>query len=154
MPQIVSDIFRKDLLERTIDFKIDAIAVTLMTKEHQYKASDAFWCNIQHNEIKGEGYISGGQCLKNVRFKKNPESVFITAGDLIWPSAKFTTKGMALYFPHNGRVIGGIEFDRTYTVNGAMFTLEWNRNGIISEAFPDTPPEYLNYYFNKENSND
>lgn len=154
MPSVTSDIFKKDLLERTIDFKTDAIMVALMTKEHQYKASDSFWCNVQHNEVKGKGYKAGGQPLWSVKLKKDSVAVYVTGDDLSWGHAKFTMRSVVLYFKHNGKIIGTTGFDFDCTVDDAVFTARWDERGIISEAFPDIPPEFLNYYFNKENGND
>lgn len=154
MPHIVSDIFKKDLLERTIDFKTDVIKVALMTNHHRYDASDAFWCNVQHNEIAGKGYKAGGQRLHSVEFKKTHKTVYLTGDNMVWSSAKFTMRSIVLYFERTGKVIGTTGFTEDKSVDNAFFTLQWCREGIIVEYYPDMPPEYLNYYFNKEHGND
>lgn len=154
MPQIVSDIFRKDLLERTIDFKTDVIMIALMTKEHQYKASDSYWSNVRHNEIKGKGYEAGGQPLHGVRFRKGAYHVYLMGDNMVWDKARFTMRSLVLYFKLSGRIIGTTGFDFDYIAGGGAFTTEWDKRGIVSEYLPDMPPEYLNYYFNKENGND
>jgi hypothetical protein len=145
---MISDIFKKDLLERAIDFRTDVVKVALMTKNHQYHASDAFWCNVRHNEIKGRGYKEGGRILRNVKFERSYNNICLKASDIAWENAVFTTRGIVLYFEYSEKIIGSTDFDKSYTVEDALFKLEWSPRGVLSEYHPDEPPQYLTYCLN------
>lgn len=149
MPQIVSDIFKEDLLLRNINFKTDVINVALMTSKHRYNADDTYWCNVRHNEVEGQGYESGGQTLRNAKFKRGYKTICITGDNMLWNCASFTMQSIVLYFKNNGKIIGTTGFMQPKTVNDAMFTAMWDSQGIISEYLPDEPPQYLTYYFEK-----
>jgi hypothetical protein len=154
MPNIISDVFKKDLLERTIDFGVDIINIALMTEHHEYNASDKLWADVRCNEIKGKGYEAGGQRLCNVQFEKDSNAVHITGDNVVWHNARFAMRSIVLYFAGSGRIIGTTGFDFDYRVDDAMFTVKWDNRVVIIETFPDVPPEYLNYYFEKEKERD
>lgn len=150
---VVYDVFRKDLLQKKIDFKKDGIMVALMREGFRLNPADFIWDDVCDKEIKGEGYKSGGQLLRNVGLAKKPWEICIYGDNPIWESARFSAGYIMLYFARTKKLIGCIKFPwRVTKANGGLFTVQWESAGILVEDNPDAPPQYLKYYLEKENT--
>ena len=146
---VVYDIFKEDLLEKKIDFEKNAVSVALMRHGFLLTPLDVTWNDVRGNEIKGKGYVSGGQILQNVSITKKDGRIYITGNNLIWQSATFSVSYAMLYFAETKKLIGCIKLPEISIIN-ANLALIWHKNGIITEDDPDSPPQYLKYYLRKE----
>ena len=151
MPYIVSQQFKEDLLARRVNFQTDIIYAALMTEKHEYSMFNYDWHEVKHNEVKGKGYVSGGQPLLGMKLYRRNGKIIFTSEEpsLSWHDAKFTMKSVALYFPTSDKLIGTVGFDHNKRVN-ATLTVEWHREGIMNEPCPDEPPQYLTYYLEQQ----
>ncbi len=144
---IVYDVFREDLLEKKIDFDKDTISVALMREGFLLTPLDRFWYEVCGNEIRGKGYVAGGNILQNVKVTKKNSKIYICGDNTIWPSATFSASYVMLYFTETKKLIGCILFPwGVNKVKDALFTVLWDSAGIIVEDNPDDPPQYLKYY--------
>lgn len=132
------------ILEKGFDLDAD-IYCALMANKHQYDKYQCWWEDVYLDEISGKGYEQGGQILQNVTLTRKEDQICLDADDVVWKDSEITASSIVLYG-------GGINMlMATYSISydwycNRNFTIQWHERGIITEPYPDDPPQYLTQY--------
>lgn len=137
----IYNIFKSELMKKSVDLVNDTIKVALVNNSHTFAASSVTndtWSDISANEISGTGYTANGQNLagKAVTVDNTDNEGVFDATDIAWSSASFSAYHAVLYddtmTSPADMLICSIDFGGVQTVSSGTFTIQWAAEGIIN----------------------
>ncbi|MGB1320759.1 MAG: hypothetical protein ACPG5L_07500 [Vibrio gallaecicus] len=131
------NIFKAEILKKTIDLVNDVVKLALLTSSHSFAASSATnsqWSDISANEISGTGYTAGGKALTSqaVTVDNVGDGGVFDADNVSWTSATFTAAFGVLNNTTADFLLGCYDFGGDQTVTAGTFTVTFASAGIIA----------------------
>lgn len=131
------NIFKAEILKKSIDLVNDVIKVPLMTSSHSFAASsvtNSSFSDISANEISGTGYTAGGKTLTSqaVTVDNVGNGGVFDADNVSWTSASFTAAYGILNNTTADFIMGCYDFGGDQTVTAGTFTITFATAGIIA----------------------
>lgn len=91
--------------------------------------------DISRHEITAEGYMQGGQSLRNKRLIENEDGEgALVADSCEWPNSSIKARGAVLVYAPTNELICHYDFGADRQSTNGMFRIQWDRMGIISTA--------------------
>ena len=143
----IYNVFREDLLDKKVDFETHIFKIALMGNNHELRLTNSLWDEVSKNEINSEGYIAGGEVLRNIKvvIKENDMGV-IDADNIAWWKINSSVRYMIWYNFTTSRLCGCFDLGHTYSVDNTMFKIIWHELGLLYDHPLSLPPQYLDYY--------
>lgn len=134
----IYNIWKSEIMKKTVDMVNDTIKVMLLNNSHSFNADHDEKADIVANEISGTGYSAGGATLgsKAVTVDNTDDEGVFDAADVSWTTASFTAYHAVIYddtlTSPADMLICSIDFGGAQTVTAATFTITWAAEGIIN----------------------
>lgn len=133
----IHNIFKAEIMKKTMDLVNDTVKVALLNNSHSFNADTSLWASVSANELAASGgYTTGGATLASKTVTQddtNDKGVF-DAADVSWTSATFTAYFAVIYddTTTGDMLIATIDFGGAQQVTAGTFTIQWNASGIIT----------------------
>lgn len=139
MADVIYNVFKKYIMNGSIDLDTDTIHVALVTSTYTPDQDAHDYFNDITNEVVGTGYTAGGSALANKAVtadNTDNEGVF-DADDVVWSTSTITARGAVLYKKRGGassadELIAYIDFGSDKISTAGTFTIAWNAEGILN----------------------
>jgi len=114
--------YKRELLEG-VHQPGDVYKIALYTSQASLDATTKIY--DPKNEVKGTGYIAGGQALTGMKIQQTGNRAWIEWGNAVWPEATITARGALIYNATRGnRALKVLDFGVETTSTNAPFTVE------------------------------
>ncbi len=135
----IYNIFKSEIMKKSIDLVNDTIKVALLNSSHSFNASsvaNSAWSDVSANEITGVGYSAGGATLANKTVtadNTDNEGVF-DADNASWPASTISARHAVIYNDSTTPkyLIASIDFLETKNSSNGNFLIEWDAEGIVN----------------------
>lgn len=134
----VYNIFKSEIMKKSVDMVNDTIKIMLLNNSHSFNADQDEKADIVANEISGTGYSAGGATLasKAVTVDNTDDEGVFDAADVSWSGASFSAYHAVIYddtmTSPADMLIASIDFGGVQTVTAATFTIQFAAEGIIN----------------------
>jgi hypothetical protein len=134
----IYNIFKSEIMKKTVDMVNDTIKIMLLNNSHSFNADHDEKADIVANEISGTGYTAGGATLgsKAVTVDNTDDEGVFDAADASWTSASFTAYHAVIYddtlTSPADMLICSIDFGGAQTVTAGTFQITFAAEGIIN----------------------
>lgn len=112
------------------------VKAMLVTSAYRFDPAHRFRSEIQ-GETKGDGYSPGGKVVdkKIVSFDPDLRNASFDAGDVEWPEATITARGLILYVDRGeaskSPLICYFDFGTDRSSSNDRFRVRWHESGIL-----------------------
>ena len=133
MANVISDIFKEELLKGNHDFDGGATyKIALYTSSKTVSVSDPTSYNTT-NQISGTNYTAGGNTLANPAVGRTGSTSFVDFDDTSWTTATFTARFAQIYQSSGGAASGNnsvlvLDFGGDFTATAGTFTIQFPAN--------------------------
>lgn len=102
------------------------IYVMLVNRNYTFDSNHRIYDDVKQYELNFDGYILGGQILKNKTFL--PPALY---GDNMEWQGTFRNKGAIIYTKDNANLICYVDYMFEAEVIEGKLTIEWSKEGIL-----------------------
>ena len=133
MANVISDVFKEELLKGNHDFEGGATyKIALFTSSKTDSVSDPTSYNTT-NQISGTNYTAGGNTLANPAVGRTGSTSFVDFDDTSWTTATFTARYAQIYQSSGGAASGNnsvlvLDFGGDFTATAGTFTIQFPAN--------------------------
>ena len=133
----IYNIWKSEIMKKTVDMVNDTIKAILLNNSHSFNADNTAYSDISANELAtAGGYTQDSKTLASnavTADNTDDEGVF-DAADVSWTSASFSAYHCALYDDTHASniLVCSIDFGGIQTVTSGTFTIQWAAEGIIN----------------------
>ena len=133
MANVISDVFKEELLKGTHDFDGGATyKIALFTSSKTVSVSDPTSYNTT-NQVSGTNYTAGGNTLQNPAVGRTGSTSFVDFDDTSWTTATFTAAFAQIYQSSGGAASGNnsvlvLDFGGDFTATAGTFTIQFPAN--------------------------
>jgi hypothetical protein len=139
MASLITNYFKKYLLDLAVAQKSGTLKVMLLTSSHSTDIDTMDFINdVSGNEITGTGYTTGGATLGSPATSQDntDNEGVLTGSNVTWTSATFTAHYAVLYddtgTPSTSRIWAIYDLGADKVVDGGTFQLTINSEGLIN----------------------
>lgn len=135
----IYNIFKSEVMKKSIDLVNDTIKVALLNSSHSFSPSsvtNSAWSDVSANEIVGVGYSAGGIALtgKAVTADNVDNEGVFSADNANWPASTISARHAVIYNDTTTPkyLIASIDFLETKNSSNGNFLIQWDAEGIIN----------------------
>lgn len=130
----VYNVFKKGLINGTMDSPAQTFGCALMDSNHVFTAHSVAYEAASGNEISGTGYVATGNlCIATISGGAANSTVAIDLSNVSWSSATFTANHAVVYcITSENALVCSIDFGAAKEVSSGTFTIQWNAQGVVT----------------------